>query len=442
MSGPRYSITPGDFATDMRADVNHFRVLNLLGTHTDNAGWCRLKQLHMATSLGLSRCTVNRKLGDLAAWGYIERHAEDATGRAIWYRVLMDRHRPALPPPDDTPDEPDLFSHANGSSGGPSDAAAMPDAHGDEPENGPVATSLHVGCNSSDPAGPVAPAATPGVARRATSGVAPAATHNDPSLNDLSSPPPSSPKSARGGGSDLRGEGDDPPDIRFTARWDRAARDAVLRLYRGDRRHVAVFVARLSGTLHPPSGADGASWVRLVDEKIGGHPPEVLRLLADRVISEQVRDVAAVSRLVGWASAIARDVELEAARALEAERAAAGERAALARLAPGVEPDAAPPRVDALALRRVFVARTPSGAAIDEAWLTDLLVLDRTGYVLRLSVERDYAARYVGSSQMHGQLIDAARHLWPSVRLIDCRSRERGDGRIPHPSSEGERHGQ
>lgn len=137
MARPRYSIIPGDFATDARADVAHFRVLNHLGSHTDGDGWCRLKQVTIGDACGMTRETVNRKLRDLVEWGYVERHAEDATGRAIWYRVLMDRHRPQ---PVSAGDEPDASDDAT---------LDMFSAHGSEAGGGPVSGGSHVEYNSS-----------------------------------------------------------------------------------------------------------------------------------------------------------------------------------------------------------------------------------------------------------------------------------------------------
>ena len=89
--GPRYSIIPGDFACDPRAKLQHFRVINLIGRHTDKYGWCRLKQITIGDQVGLTRETVNRKLKDLVAWGYVEKRSDDASGRSIYYRTIMDR---------------------------------------------------------------------------------------------------------------------------------------------------------------------------------------------------------------------------------------------------------------------------------------------------------------------------------------------------------------
>jgi hypothetical protein len=119
---PRYSIIPGDFAADARADVGHFRVINLIGRHTSKSGWCNLKQLNIAIELGLTRETVNRKIRDLVDWGYVEKRSIDATGRAIRYRTIMDR--PASPPLLDSGDEDD------------------------EATGGAVSDGSHVGCNT------------------------------------------------------------------------------------------------------------------------------------------------------------------------------------------------------------------------------------------------------------------------------------------------------
>lgn len=160
---PRYSIIPGDFATDARADVAHFRVLNLIGRHTDEHGWCRLKQITIGEAVGLSRETVCRKLKDLVAWGYVEKRATDATGRAIFYRTIMDRPYP--PPPVEIADDDDGC-----------DCGDLFDA-------GPVSGGSHVEYNPSAELQPTCdPPLTPGVTHTITPGVTPAITHNDPFL--------------------------------------------------------------------------------------------------------------------------------------------------------------------------------------------------------------------------------------------------------------------
>lgn len=173
---PRYSIIPGDFAEDPRADVGHFRVLNIIGRHTDHDGWCRIKQINIGEACGLTRETVNRKLRDLVSWGYVDKHAEDATGRAIWYRTLMDRARRPEPVAEADRDEPDLFDDpARETSGGP----VRGGSHVGYNQDGAKTGELHTTCD---------PSLTPGVIAAITPGVTPAITHNDPLLTTKTSP--------------------------------------------------------------------------------------------------------------------------------------------------------------------------------------------------------------------------------------------------------------
>lgn len=195
MTKPRYSIIPGDFAEEARADVGHFRVLNLIGRHTDSHGWCRLKQINIADAVGLSRETVCRKLRDLVAWGYVEKRSQDATGRAIFYRTIMDRHHP--PPVADGDDDGE---HDDTIDQGP------------DSRPGPVSRASHVGYNQSVELHPTCDAGvTSGVTHRITPGVTPAITHNDSSLTTegkYPNPIGASADGAKGKRSDQDGKGD------------------------------------------------------------------------------------------------------------------------------------------------------------------------------------------------------------------------------------------
>lgn len=99
---PRYSIIPGAFVEDPRPRHLHYRIINLLGRHTDDEGWCRLRQERMGAYLKnedgtvVHRVTVNRAVKELVEWGYLETHQAETGGRALWYRVIMDR--PGGPP--------------------------------------------------------------------------------------------------------------------------------------------------------------------------------------------------------------------------------------------------------------------------------------------------------------------------------------------------------
>lgn len=222
--------------------------------------------------------------------------------------------------------------------------------------------------------------------------------------------------------------------IKFTAKWDWEATQAISELVT-EGHPVGAMIADWCGTLHPPKDANGAAWVATVRNLVGHHSVEVLKRLSVEVLRVQARDVPPAGKLADKADAIAKVVALEIAQAAEADRARALERAALERLAPGVEADAVPARQDALALRRVVVETLPGGAAIDQSWLTDLLVLERTGQLLQLSVGDKFKARFIASSQMHAQLVDCARQLWPQIMLVDCVTHSRKPAAPIHAAS-------
>lgn len=94
MSGPRYSIIPGDALSDPNVKDGHLRVLAVLGTHTDKNGWCKVNQKSIAERVGKSRETVNRIIKDLCELGYVRKEDgwSQSEGRSISrYQVLMDR---------------------------------------------------------------------------------------------------------------------------------------------------------------------------------------------------------------------------------------------------------------------------------------------------------------------------------------------------------------
>ena len=139
MAGPRYSIIPADFVRDQRADIGHFRVVNVIGCYTGKGGWCRLKQITIAEQVGLTRETVNRKLKDLVAWGYIEKRSNDTIGRAISYRTIMDRGDP----PTETEPNDDLQEDAS--------ANRYEGLRSSHDSDRTVSDGSHVGYNSKSP---------------------------------------------------------------------------------------------------------------------------------------------------------------------------------------------------------------------------------------------------------------------------------------------------
>lgn len=98
MSGPRYSIIPAAAVLDVRLKGKALQVLALLGSHTDEDGWCSRSQVRMARQLDCARASIHRAIGLLVECGYVqqrERHRPDGGDRSHEYRVLLDEIRPA-----------------------------------------------------------------------------------------------------------------------------------------------------------------------------------------------------------------------------------------------------------------------------------------------------------------------------------------------------------
>ena len=72
MSGPRYSIIPAAAVLDARLKGRALQVLALLGSHTDEDGWCSRSQVRMARQLVCGRASVHRAIGVLVECGYVE----------------------------------------------------------------------------------------------------------------------------------------------------------------------------------------------------------------------------------------------------------------------------------------------------------------------------------------------------------------------------------
>lgn len=412
MTARRLSTIPARAVADERLALSHLRLLCRLGMHIDNDGWCRVRQHVLGETIALSRETVNRRLKDLVAWGYVAKDDADSTGRSIFYRVLLDPpHRRA---PEDA-DGPDELVGEEGDA--PAGATYAPDAGAAGPvtARSQVAPELHTTCDLPRHTWCDVQEITPGVIYR-TSHITSSSTSSSTTL-----PPTPRPGGDEGGREDgsSRIDGATPRPLRFTRRWDAAARRTVVDLT-ADPAHagVAGLVAAVCGTLNPPAEADGAAWVEQAAARLGRQPPAVLAEVTDRIIRERRRDLPAVGEIEAWAAEAAVRQADEAARAVERDRDRRAMEAALARLAPGIESDAIPERRDALALRRVVVETVPNGPHLDAAWLQDLLVVGRSTEVLRLTVGQRFAAGYLASSQMHGLLVAAARRLWPAIRVI------------------------
>lgn len=93
MSGPRYSIIPAAAVVDPRLEGRDLQVLALLGTHTNEDGWCRRSQVKMAEQLKCARSTVQAALRRLGEAEYVEVKTEmrrDGGDASHWYRVRLD----------------------------------------------------------------------------------------------------------------------------------------------------------------------------------------------------------------------------------------------------------------------------------------------------------------------------------------------------------------
>lgn len=120
MSGPRLSIIPAGAIFDRTLEPRDLQVLNLLGCHTDKAGWCRRSQVRMAAELDCSRSSVQRSLDRLVEAGWVQKKRvpwaaqEGQPSGSYMYRVMLDRDdEPAQAPENDEADaETETEGHA------------------------------------------------------------------------------------------------------------------------------------------------------------------------------------------------------------------------------------------------------------------------------------------------------------------------------------------
>lgn len=230
---PRYSIIPGRFVEDARPDVNHFRVLTKIGTHTDEEGWCKLKQITIANAIDCTRETVNRKLKDLVEWGYVEKDDTDGTGRAIKYRVLIDA---------------------------PVSRGSQVEPTCEEQITPGVRAEDHSRCDASE-------------------------SHITITSTSLLNDSPLPPKGEGEGGGDFN-QG-------WAKGWTPAARaaahDARQSVIRA--RPITVFLDAVRGTLNPPRDADPAAYVRQLVSKLGEFDEAALLAAADVMLATRERDL-------------------------------------------------------------------------------------------------------------------------------------------------------
>lgn len=116
VSHPRLSIIPAGAIFDRSLEPRDLHVLNLLGCHTDKAGWCRRSQVKMASQLGCGRASVQRSLDRLVEAGWVEKKRPPWSSEvgqpsaSYMYRVVLDRDESVIAEADD--DEDEAASHA------------------------------------------------------------------------------------------------------------------------------------------------------------------------------------------------------------------------------------------------------------------------------------------------------------------------------------------
>lgn len=194
--GPRLSVIPAAAVTDARLQGRDLQVLCLLGTHTNELGWCWRSQGEMARQVGCVRGTIQNALRRLEAAGWVEvrqRRRNDGGDASHAYRVVLDvSERQVLaarrkePLPADLPEDPEPEAPV----------PEAPEAAEEGPSQGtPPANILAPPCQQIG-----TPLPTQGWHPPANIGLAP---YNDKVLNDeiLTSEPPLSPPEGRGGAS-------------------------------------------------------------------------------------------------------------------------------------------------------------------------------------------------------------------------------------------------
>lgn len=97
----RFSIVPAPAVVDKELSHIAFRVLCILGRHTNDAGWCSRSQVKMAAELGVGRSTIYDAMQILYESAYVERRPNGRGSRdhvegehpfsSYSYRVKLDR---------------------------------------------------------------------------------------------------------------------------------------------------------------------------------------------------------------------------------------------------------------------------------------------------------------------------------------------------------------
>lgn len=394
----RLTTADGRMADDLRLKGLHFRVMAHVGRQNHRRGWLRVSQSELSERWQCYRTSLSRAFTDLVKWGYLLQRTQEEAGESFClYKVALDT------------DVADAPSPASGTdSGKKKRQASASSAHGGvcSTENTPTSEGV---CATEHTR--VLGESTPVCATEHTPHSISRAHRLSPTDADIT-PPPAPLAVARSG------EGKDRKLISglqtrgWAKGWDEAARNAVCDLMQTDRRHVAQeLLLPLVGTLNPPAGVHGASFVRDLAEQVGGWPEAVLRCLGEAVRVERVRDLPAASKLRQMARAVATLMATQAQRAADTSGALAARPTTEAWLAALT---AGNPQDPCNAFCRRLVGRI--GADTAYAWF-DQVAIERAGSRCVVTLPNRFLARYV-EQHMAEDVRQAARAEWPDVTEV------------------------
>jgi hypothetical protein len=378
LDAARLTIGDGRLANDMRLKLPHYRIMAHVGRQNGQRGFLRVSQTELAERWGCHRNTVNRAFAELVAWGYLDQRTQHDAGESFCqYRVRLDNGDGSL------------------------DAKLRAGRGGCNAESAPqietsALTEVH-SCTVDECTSAQRESALPVYRERA---------HRlSPTDADRHPLPPTAltPREAGERGDHSR------PGLNtrgWKADWDEAARNAVHDLLGTDLAHVATdLLVPVVGTLGPPKGVHGASYVRDLAEMVGEYPPEVLAVVTQSLRHTRKYDLPAICDVLVLARSVAPMAGAQGKVGPGAGRTGPDTDAWIAALARG---DGADPTI---ALCRQLVQRL--GAEVAVAWFCGVEV-QRDGARLLLLLPKPFFATYVARNLAHDVLI-AARGEWPDV---------------------------
>lgn len=385
----RLTTADGRMADDLRLKGLHFRIMAHVGRQNHRRGWLRVSQTELAERWQCYRTSLSRAFTDLVKWGYLLQQTQEEAGESFClYKVALDGEADEGPAPAKPAKTPLRGVQPTGYT---------------PPAEGVCATEHTRVLGESTPV--CAPEHTPHSIPRA---------HRLSPTDADSTPPPPPVTVARAGEGEDRKRNSGLQTRGWAKGWDEAARNAVYDLMQTDRRHVATaLLLPLVGTLNPPAGVHGASFVRDLAEQVGGWPEPVLQRLGEAVRVERVRDLPAASKLRQMTRAVATLMTSQAQQAADAAPPRPSTDAWLAAL------NAGNPNDPCNAFCRRLVGRVGADTAC--AWFDQVAIerhaLANGGGRLVVTLPNKFLARYV-ESRMFEDVRLAARAEWPDVAEV------------------------